>query len=126
MSPVPEHGATSAVGRLLPPAFAALEPFCPRWLHATEARRNAARIGSTMQEIRAFYDAAMGCFEPAIAHLNTHALDALPPPERNLLDLLLAFVEASTPVERFDSPIVTKDFPPQRFFIHEQAVATGW
>lgn len=125
MSPAPEHGAAPA-GRLLPPAFAALEPFCARWLHPTEARRNTARIASTMQDIRAFYDAVMGCFEQAIAHLNAHPLDALAPPERNLLDLLLAFVEASTPVERFDSPIVTPDFPPRRFLIHEPATTTGW
>lgn len=110
---------------LLPPAFADLEAFCPKWLHATEAKRNEVRISSSMDEIRAFYDAVLPRLEDIIAHLDRHPLDALPAPERNLLDLTFAFVDASTPVERFNSPIVTKLFPPQRFRIHEDSVATG-
>jgi hypothetical protein len=109
----------------LPAAFADLEPFCAKWLRPTEAQRNEVRIDSGMQEIRAFYDVVFPQFDAIIQHLNRFPLGDLPPAEQNLLGLMFAFVEASTPVERFNSPIVTKTFPPERFLIHEDLGRSG-
>ena len=109
----------------LPAAFADLEPLCECWLHDTEAARNRARISADMARIRAFYDAVMPRFDAMIQHLNRFPLGALPAAEENLLNLAFAFVEASAPVERFNSPIVTKTFPPERFLIHEDLGRSG-
>ena len=109
----------------LPAAFADLESHCEYWLHDTEAARNRARISTDMPRIRAFYDAVMPRFDAIIQHLNGFALGALPAAEENLLNLAFSFVEASAPVERFNSPIVTRTFPPERFVIHEDLGRSG-
>ena len=116
------------MSQVLPSEFANLAPFCAKWLRPTEAQRNEVRINSSMEEIRAFYDVAFPQFDAIIQHLNRFPLGDLPSAEQNLLNLMFAFVEASTPVERFNSPIVTKTFPPQRFKIHEDVdhMDTGW
>lgn len=87
--------------------------------------RNRVRISTDMQRIRAFYDAVMPSFDAIIQHLNGFPLAALPAAEENLLNLMFSFVEASAPVERFNSPIVTKTFPPHRFIIHEDLARSG-
>ena len=109
----------------LPAAFADLEPFCAKWLRSTESQRNQARISSDMAELRVFYDAVLPRFEAVIRHLNQFPLGDLPPAEQNLLNLSFAFVEATAPVERFNSPIVTKTFPPERFIIHDDLGRSG-
>ncbi|MCG2635411.1 MAG: hypothetical protein J4A00_10970, partial [Gammaproteobacteria bacterium] len=95
-------------------------------LHDTEAKRNNVRISSSMEEIGEFYEAVMPRFEEIIQYLNGFKLSELPAAEENLLNLMFSFVEASTPIERFNSPIVTKSFPPQRFTIHEDTNSTTW
>lgn len=109
----------------LPAAFTDLEPFCAKWLRPTESQRNQVRISSKMTEIRTFYDAVLPRFDAIIRHLNGYPLGKLPPAEENLLNLAFAFVEATAPVERFNSPIVTKTFPPERFIIHEDLGRNG-
>ena len=109
----------------LPSDFSNLESFCDKWLHATEARRNEARISSNMEQIKEFYDAVLPQFEQMIQFLNKKPLTDLGEQEENLLNLSFAFVEASTPIERFNSPIVTELFPPERFKIHEGSKSTG-
>lgn len=111
---------------LLPESFAGLEPFCEKWIKETEKERNEVRIHSTLQEIRVFYNAVLPRFEEILKHLDSFEVDALPPPEENLLKLVFSFVEASCAVERFDSPIVTPTFPPERFVIHEDMPVTSW
>ena len=110
----------------LPTQFASLESFCLKWLHDTEAQRNAVRINSSMEELKEFYDAVLPQFEEIIEYLNGFPIDNLPAQEENLLNMVFSFAEATSPIERFNSPIVTKLFPPQRFTIHEDTSATGF
>ena len=109
----------------LPAEFGDLEPFCDKWLRNTEAQRNAVRISSSMEEIRDFYDTMLPRFEAVIQHLNRMPLDELPQQDRSLLTLSFSFIEASAPIERFNTPEVTDLFPPERFRIYEESNATG-
>jgi len=86
---------------ILPPAFAGLAPYLD-WALPTEQERHFRRVGATLPEIRAFYDAVMPQIHAIAAHLDTFPgadPDALPPPERSLYNLALAFMEASHPVD---------------------------
>lgn len=83
----------------LPPEFADLEPFAERWTLATEPARWAQRHASSMEEMRALYDAVFPRVEATYAHLDQHSLDDLPEDARNLLHLVLSFVMVSFPVE---------------------------
>ena len=51
---------------LLPPEFSDLEPLVEDWCLDSEPERYAKRLGSTMDEIQAFYDAVMPRAEDAI------------------------------------------------------------
>ena len=91
---------------MLPPAFADLEPFAPTWCLPTEPERQAARFSATMAEMQSFYDAVVPRAEDAIVHLDTFALDALPPEETNLLQLVYSMIQVSFPVECWSQPTV--------------------
>ena len=90
---------------MLPAEFAALEAFSD-WILATEPERYAKRLGSSMPEMQDFYDAAFPLLEPAMAHLDTFALDDLPDAERNLLCLMQSLIMVSFPVEVWKQPRV--------------------
>jgi hypothetical protein len=81
-----------------PAAFADLEPFAD-WALATERERYTKRLGSTMDELQAFYDAAFPRLEEATAYLDELPLDALPDDATRLLWLCYSLVNASFPVE---------------------------
>jgi hypothetical protein len=83
---------------ILPSPFADLEPFAD-WSLATEAERYAKRLGSTMDELHAFYDAGFPRLEEATAYLDGFDLHALPEDATRLLWLLYSLVNASFPVE---------------------------
>ena len=89
----------------LPPDFADLEPFVD-WSLETEAERYAKRLGSTMDELQAFYDAAFPRLEDAMAHLDALDLGALPDDAARLLWLCYSLVNASFPVEVWRQPRV--------------------
>jgi len=90
---------------VLPPEFADLEPFAD-WSLATEAERYANRLGSTMDEMQAFYDAAFPRLDAAMAHLDALDLHALPAPATRLLWLCYSLVNVSFPVEVWRQPRV--------------------
>jgi len=90
---------------ILPSEFADLEPFAD-WSLETEAERYAKRLGSTMEELQTFYDAAMPRLEAALAHLDGLPLDDLPPDATRLLWLCYSLVNASFPVECWHQPRV--------------------
>ena len=85
---------------ILPTEFADLEPFAA-WSLETEAERYAKRLGSTMDEMQAFYDAALPRLEAAMAYL-----DSLPEDATRLLWLCYSLVNASFPVEVWRQPRV--------------------
>jgi hypothetical protein len=91
----------------LPPGFAELEPFVEMWALETEPERIRRRISSTMDDIRAFYDAVLPRAEAAAAWLRDLEADRLPdePPKR-LLELMLSLAEIAPCVENFGAPRV--------------------
>jgi hypothetical protein len=91
---------------LLPEEFSQLEPFAAKWCLATEAERYATRLASSMEEMQAFYDAAMACGEDAIAFCDTFPLDEMPEQVVNLMRLLYSLIAISFAVECWSQPQV--------------------
>lgn len=92
----------------LPADFAALEPFAD-WALPSEADRYAKRLASTMDELQAFYDAAMPLLESGADHLRGISLEdgaSLSDEDRNLLWLFSSLVTVSFPVEVWRQPRV--------------------
>jgi hypothetical protein len=89
---------------LLPGEFSDLEPYAERWCLPTEAERYARRLGSSMTEIRAFYDAIVPRAEQAIVHCDQFPLDDMPEDALNLMHLLYSMVMVSFPVEAWGQP----------------------
>jgi hypothetical protein len=88
-----------------PAPFADLGPYAD-WALETEAERYAKRLGSSMDEIQAFYDAVFPRLEEATAHLDALDLNALPEDASRLLWLMYSLVNASFPVEVWRQPRV--------------------
>jgi len=89
---------TTDAPSVLPPEFADLEPYAD-WALRTEAERYAKRLGSSMDELQAFYDAAFDRLEAAIEYCDRFPLDDLPPDAERLLWLCYSLVNVSFPVE---------------------------
>ena len=99
---------------LFPSAFAKLDSYAS-WVLADETARRGKCIKSSMEEITAFYDCMLASMDSILEHLNEFSLDALPEKERNLLSLVLGFVEAAISVEMFEQPEVAFGVPVERF-----------
>ena len=84
----------------LPEGFSDLAPFIG-WALKRERQRTEKREASTMDEVRAFYDAVFPRMEEIVAHLDALALDAFPEKEERLFLLTLSLVEVSNLVERY-------------------------
>ena len=90
--------------RLLPAAFADVEPFAEKWCLPTERERFALRMASTMDEMQAFYDAFFPRAEEAIEYCDQFPLDELPDDAQQLLYLLYSLVMVSFPIEAWRQP----------------------
>ncbi|CAM2745900.1 hypothetical protein [Skermania piniformis] len=90
---------------MFPTEFADLEPFAD-WCLPTEAQRYRKRLGSTMDEIQAFYDVITPRAEDAISYCDKFSLDDLPDDVLNLMHLLYSMVTVSFPVECWSQPRV--------------------
>jgi hypothetical protein len=89
---------------VLPAEFVDLEPFAARWCLASEPERWERRLDSSMDELRALYEAVFPRIEAIYSFLDQFPLDALPDEARALLHLVLSFVMVSFPVEVWDDP----------------------
>jgi hypothetical protein len=89
----------------LPSEFADLEPFAD-WSLPTERERYAKRLVSTMDEMQAFYDAALPRLEDAALYLEQLPLDDLPEDALHLLLLCYSLINVSFPVEAWHQPRV--------------------
>jgi hypothetical protein len=89
---------------LLPAEFSDLERFVRDWCLDSEPERYAKRLGSTMDEIQAFYDAVFPRAEAAICYLEKFPLDDLPDDAYRLLKLLYSLIVMSFPVEIWRQP----------------------
>ena len=89
----------------LPTDFVDLEPFA-EWAIPTERARYAKRLSSTIDELQAFYDAALPRMEAAEAYLEQFDVNALPDDAKRLLWLYCSLVTVSFPVEVWRQPKV--------------------
>ena len=89
----------------LPAGFEDLAPYTD-WVLQGERARYAKRIESTMDELQAFYDAAMPRMEEACQYLEQYPVDELPDEGVNLLWLYCSLVTVSFPVEVWRQPRV--------------------
>jgi hypothetical protein len=89
----------------LPSDFADLEAFAD-WAIPTERARYDKRIASTMDELQAFYDAAMPRMDAAMDYLDQFDLDDMPDDAKRLLWLYCALITVSFPVEAWRQPRV--------------------
>ena len=90
---------------MLPPEFADLEPFAETWCLATEPERWERRLATSLEDMRAFHEAAFPRAEAAIAHCDRFDLDALPPEVEHLLQLLHSLALVSYAVEVWGQPL---------------------
>ena len=92
---------------MLPPEFAALEPFAADgWCIESERERYEKRLQSTMPELLEVYDAAFPRLREMIDHLDQFPLDDLPEDATNLLHLLYSLISVSFAVECWKQPQV--------------------
>lgn len=104
----------------LPDPFLALEPFAPWALDRREARYKK-RLASSMDEIRAFYDAMRPRMAEIIEHLNSRPLDGMAGQDRCLLLLAAAWMDASRSVEVLGAPDVRYGLEAERFRLRDLA-----
>ncbi|MGE5694349.1 MAG: hypothetical protein ACM4D3_03680 [Candidatus Sericytochromatia bacterium] len=89
----------------LPPEFADLERFSD-WCLGSEPERYQKRLGSSMAEMQAFYDAITPRAGEAIAYCDKFSLDNMPDDVLNLMHLLYSMIMVSFPVECWKQPRV--------------------
>ena len=99
---------------LLPPGFDALEGWIDSWVLTDAAARMARRQASTIEQLRAFYEAMLPKGEAALGYLRGYELGALPPEGERLLKLMLALAEVAPAVEWYNDPRVFDGFPVER------------
>lgn len=83
----------------LPDGFAVLEPFVERWNVPSTAERAALRKASSAEEREAFFAAASPLLDAALDHLDAYPLNALPPAEQRLMNLMLSLAHVALAVE---------------------------
>lgn len=99
---------------MLPDGFEDLEQYLD-WSLPTERQRNQKRWAATMEDTEAFYNAMLEQSSDALDYLNQFELGDLTEPQSNLLNLCLAFVEASISVEMYEESQPKYVFPIERF-----------
>ena len=85
---------------LLPETFEDLTPFLD-WALEPERARTEKKAESSMEEIRAFYDAAMARLDDMLKYLEDYFGKDLPAPAHRLYLMSLSLVEVSTLVELY-------------------------
>lgn len=103
-----------------PEQFKDLEPFSA-WALSQRDARYKMRIGSSMQEIRAFYEGLQPRIEEIVDFLNARPLDGLSDEESRLLWLALAWMDASRSVEVLGTPDVRYGLAAERFKVQDVA-----
>ena len=99
---------------LLPEPFADLAPWLD-WALEPERARTAKKVTSSMDEIRAFYDAVMPRMEEIVAHLEGFHGSAMPAPAHRLHLLTLSLVEIANLVEIYKRREVIEACDPLHF-----------
>jgi hypothetical protein len=100
----------------LPAAFSELERFTA-WALPTSVERNRRRLVSTIDELKALYDAMLPRLEEILTYLDQFSPDEMPQDALRLMYLALGLAEVSIAVELFREPGVTGGCDPARFVI---------
>ena len=103
-----------------PPKFSDLEPYS-HWALESRDARYKKRIRSSMEEIRSYYEAVRPRIEAIVDYLDARPLDALSEEERRLLQLTLAWMDASRSVEVLGTPDVRYGLAAERFTVADGA-----
>jgi hypothetical protein len=90
--------------RLLPDGFEALESFHDYWGVPGSQQRRELREALTMPEIMPFYEACLAHAPAAMKHLEAFRVDAMPPAEARLYELILALAHVSMATELHGQP----------------------
>lgn len=109
----------------LPEGFEALAPFIAAWVLPDANARMAKRQGSSIAEIRAFYDVIVPLGVQALDYLRDYPMGALTPDGENLLKLMLSLAEIGPAVEWYDNPQVYDGFPISRIHYVRQIADTA-
>ena len=103
---------------VLPEEFRSLAPFID-WALPTERERTTKRLTTSMDELKAFYAAAMPHLEAIVVYLDRAPLDQMPAESRPLMNLMLSLVEVSNIVELYKRPDKFDGMHPSRFVSYE-------
>jgi hypothetical protein len=102
--------------RPLPEQFAELAPFVEDWAQPTERERYRKLHTSTIQELRAFYDAMLPRMDAILDWLDQFDVNELPPDARTLYELAMTFAETAHPIDlRWPHVDFTDAYPWERF-----------
>jgi len=105
--------------RQLPQPFHDLEPYL-EWSLPTERERSAKRQGSTMAEIKAFYEVILARMEEILPYLAQFPPEHIPRDVQRLFFLTLSLAEVAPAVENFGQPSVVEGYDISRFIpVHE-------
>ncbi|EJU15014.1 MULTISPECIES: hypothetical protein [unclassified Sphingomonas] len=107
MSDVANRGVTS---NNLPQNFRDLDPWVSEWALGSERQRFAKRTGSTIEEIRPFYDAVSPRMPAVMAYLEKLPIEGLTPEDDALLQIAMSYVEISRCFEAWNQVDVRADF----------------
>ena len=83
----------------LPAGFEPLLPYATAWAGLDEAGVVEKRLGSPIEDLRAFYDAGAPLFSKIMAHMSERPIGSLSPAEDRLFKLALALLEVSATFE---------------------------
>lgn len=103
-----------------PQPFDEFESFSGWALRQREARYKK-RIHSSMEEIRAFYETLRPRIKEVVEYLNARSLDNLSEEDSRLLNLALAWMDASRSIEVLGTPDIRYGLPAERFKIQDVA-----
>jgi hypothetical protein len=92
---------------LLPEQFKSLEHLVPEWAIEDGHTRYVKRVNSTMEQLRAFYDAVFPHAEAAVAYVDQFDYQQpLPADAANLRNLLYSLITVSLAIELWRQPRV--------------------
>jgi hypothetical protein len=112
----------------LPREFSDIQHLADAWSLPTEIDRHGKRLSSSMQELRAFYDALVPRAEAILEHMRL--LEAggrpksIPQESTNLIHLLFSLAEVGLAIEVHGQPGVVNGFEAKRWVPEHET--SGW
>lgn len=101
---------------MLPPAFRDLQGFVEEWALASEKDRHLKMLGSSVDELRIFYNAVLPRMDAIKDYLDELPFEALPDDARTLFHLAMTFVETAHPIDlNWKTTNIEDAFPIERF-----------